>query len=33
MGTGAQPRATGLFRPAGQDTSMLRRPYYRATDE
>jgi hypothetical protein len=33
MGAGAQPRATGLFRPAGQDTSMLRRPYYRATDE
>ena len=33
MSTGAQSRATGLFRPSDQDTSMLRRPYYRATDE
>ena len=30
--TGAQPRATGSFR-AAQDTSLLRRPYYRAADE
>jgi hypothetical protein len=30
--TGAQPRATGSFR-ATQDTSLLRRPYYQATDE
>jgi hypothetical protein len=32
VATGAQPRATGLFRPA-QDTSLLRRPYYQAGDE
>jgi hypothetical protein len=30
--TGSQPRATGSFRVT-QDTSLLRRPYYRATDE
>jgi len=32
VATGTQPRATGSFR-AAQDTSLLRRPYYRATDE
>lgn len=32
LSTGAQPRANGSFRPA-QHTSLLRRPYYRATDE
>ena len=32
VATGTQPRATGSFR-AQQDTSLLRRPYYRATDE
>jgi hypothetical protein len=30
--TGAQPRATGSFR-ATQDTNLLKRPYYQATDE
>ena len=32
IATGAQPRATGSFRPA-EDTSLLRRPYYQAGDE
>lgn len=32
VSTGSQPRATGSFR-AAQDTSLLRRPYYQATDE
>jgi hypothetical protein len=32
VATGTQPRATGSFRGA-QDTSLLGRPYYRATDE
>jgi hypothetical protein len=32
VATGTQPRATGSFR-AQQDTSLLRRPYYQATDE
>jgi len=32
VATGTQPRATGSFR-AAQDTSLLGRPYYRATDE
>jgi hypothetical protein len=32
VATGTQPRATGSFR-APQDTSLLGRPYYRATDE
>ena len=32
VATGTQPRATGSFR-AQQDTSLLGRPYYRATDE
>jgi hypothetical protein len=32
VATGTQPRATGSFR-ASQDTSLLGRPYYRATDE
>jgi len=32
LATGAQPRATGSFRPT-QDTSLLGRPYYRAADE
>lgn len=32
LGTHAQPRATGSFR-SGQDTSLLRRPYYRSADE
>ena len=32
LATGAQPRATGLFRGA-QDASMPGRPYYRAPDE
>ncbi|MGH3265867.1 MAG: hypothetical protein ACRDNS_28180 [Trebonia sp.] len=32
MATGAQQRATGAFRSA-QDTSLLRRPYYRSSDK
>jgi hypothetical protein len=32
VATGAQPRATGLFR-ATQDTSLRGRPYYRASDD
>jgi hypothetical protein len=32
MATGAQSRATGLFRPP-QDTSLPRRPNYQAADE
>ncbi len=31
--TGSQPRATGSQRRATQDTNLLRRPYYQATDE